>query len=787
MADAADVRKVSHYRLIEKLGAGGMGEVYLAEDTILGRNVALKLLPQSAVTDREASHRLIREAQAAAQLDHPNICSIYEAGEEEGVSFIAMQLIEGRPLSDRVHEGTLSAGESLTIAAQVAEALGEAHRCGIVHRDVKPANVMIDRRGQSKLMDFGLAKSFVSWGDDAADDATARMLTRPGSVIGTVDYMSPEQLRGEAADARSDVWSFGVMLHELLTGTRPFSGKSHAEVISAILRDQPAPQAARGDAFGPVIDRCLRKSPSERYANAGEVHVALEILRKTPAADSPTGAKGSATTTPRAARSSAPSTGRKTRIGRIRSLAVLPLDSHSVDPEQEFFAEAMTESLLADLAHIGSLRVVSRTSVMRYKGTRKSLPQIARELNVDAIMVGSVLRVGGRVRISAQLIHGPTDAHIWSQSYERDSEDILALQSEVARAIADEVMVKLTPKERTRLSSVRRVDRAAHEVFLKGVYHFDRGDLGKGMELFAESTKLDPTYAPAWGRIARGYYYLGLFGVMAPVDAFSKLKDAAWKGQDLDPELADAYGYRAMASLYYDWNWAATGEEVRRALELKPNHSEMAHFYGHYLMVMGRAEEGLAACEHAIELDPLGTIMTACVGWHCLFSREIDDSIAPALRALELDPNLFWGHTILGWGYEQQGRRDESIAAYQKAIELSGGMVLTIAALGHAYAQFGRTEEAREVLAQLLERRKNSYVSAYDIATIHLALGDIDAAFGWLDEAYIEHASFLIHIHWDPRFDGVRDDPRFDALLRRIGLPSVAKSHPSNAIPAGAH
>jgi eukaryotic-like serine/threonine-protein kinase len=783
MAEAADVRTISHYRLVEKLGAGGMGEVYLAEDIVLGRNVAVKLLPRSAAADREASHRLICEAQAAAQLDHPNICSIYEAGTEDGVSFIAMQLIEGRALSDRLDEGAMPVEEVCTIAIQVAEALSEAHRRGIVHRDVKPSNVMLDRWGQSKLMDFGLAKSFLSSGDDGTEDVTVQRLTRPGTVSGTIDYMSPEQLRGESADGRSDVWSFGVMLHEMLTGGRPFSGSSRVEVISSILRDQPVLQYTRGAAFASVIERCLSKPASGRYADAGELHVALVDLRKAAAGDAPGAAKTTAATS-RAARSRDASTPRKAKIGRIRSLAVLPLDSHSVDIEQEFFAEALTESLIADLAHIGGLRVVSRTSVMRYKGTRKRLPQVARELNVDAIMLGSALRVGGRVRISAQLIHGPTDAHIWSQSYERDSEDILALQSEVAHAIADEVRVKLTPRERSRLSNVRRVDRAAHEVFLKGIYHFDRGDLGRGMELFAESTKLDPTYAPAWGRIARGYYYLGLFGVMSPHDAFSSLKDAAWKAQDLDPELSEAYGWRAMASLYYDWNWAATGEQLRRALELKPNQAELSHYYGHYLMVMGQAEQGLAACEHAIELDPFGTIMTACVGWHCLFSREIDEAVVAAQQALEMDPNLFWGHTVLGWAYEQQGHRDESIAAYGKAIELSGGMVLTTAALGHAHAQFGRSAEAGEILTQLLERRKTSYVSAYDIATIYLALGDTDSAFVWLDEAYAERASFLIHIHWDPRFDGVRTDPRFDSLLQRIGLPSVARSLPPIASPA---
>jgi serine/threonine protein kinase/tetratricopeptide (TPR) repeat protein len=740
-----------------------MGEVYLAEDIALGRKVALKLLPQSAARDENASHRLIKEAQAAAQLDHPNICSIYEAGEDAGVSFIAMQLIDGQSLSDRIRAGGLGPDEALAIATQVADALSEAHRHGIVHRDVKPSNVMLDARGQAKLMDFGLAKTFARSLEDAAQNSTASGLTEPGTIIGTIAYMSPEQVRGQAADARSDVWAFGVMLHEMVTGGKPFPGGIPAEIMSAILRDRPAPQSANiGGGFGPVLDRCLRKNPAERFQDAGQMHAVLEAVRSARASKSQRDAR----------QGGEPAPARRTRR-RIRSLAVLPLENHSVDPDQDYFADAMTESLLNDLAQIGGLRVVSRTSVLRYKGTHTPLPDIARELDVDAIIEGSVLRVGNRVRITAQLIHGPTDQHLWAKSYERDSEDILALQSEVARAIADEVRVKLSPRERSRLASVRRVDRAAHEAYLKGIYHFDRLDMGRGMECFAESTRIDPTYAPAWGRLARGYYYLGLFGAMAPVEAFSRLKEAAWKAQDSDPELAEAYGWRAMASLYYDWNWSATGEEMRRALELKPSHAEISHYYAHYLMVMGRTEQGLAACENAMKLDPLGTIITACVGWHCLFSRQINDAVAPALRALAMDPNLFWAHLVLGWAYEQQGLAEESIAQYEKAVALSGGMVLNVAALGHAFAQFGRTPEASAVLAQLLERRKSSYVSAYDIATIHVALGNTDEAFQWLEEAYAEHASFLIHINWDPRFDGLRSDPRFGDLLGRIGLPST--------------
>jgi eukaryotic-like serine/threonine-protein kinase len=760
---AEDVRTISHYRLLQKLGAGGMGVVYLAEDIALGRKVAIKVLPTELARDRTASLRLMKEAQAAAQLDHPNICSIYEAGEDDGVPFIAMQLIEGESLADHLTSGSLAADARLEIATQVADALSEAHRCGMVHRDVKPQNVMLNQRGQAKLMDFGLAKVFARSAvqPDAKTDA---MLTMPGSVVGTVAYLSPEQVRGEEADARSDVWAFGVMLHEITTGARPFSGKAAVETMSAILRDEPAPRPAQTDpSLGAVIDRCLKKNPVERYQDATQLHSALQMIRLKVNAV-PSGISQQSTKAPAV---------RKPRIAKIRSIAVLPLENHSVDPEQDYFADAMTESLVTDLAQIAGLRIVSRTSVMQYKGKHQPLRQIAAELGVDAILEGSVLRVGGRVRITAQLIHGATDQHLWAKSYEREAEDILALQSEVASAVAEEVRVKLTPREKTRLTAVRRVDRAAHEAYLKGIYHFDRLDMGRGMELFTESTRIDPTYAPAWGRLARGYYYLGLFGAISPTDAFSALKDAAWKAQDLDPDLAEAYGWRAMASLYYDWNWSATGEELRRALELKPSHAELSHFYGHYLMVMGDSAKGIAACERAIELDPFGTILSACVGWHCLFSRQIDDAIPPALRALDMDPNLFWAHTILGWAYEQQGLAEQSIAEYEKAVALSGGMVLNVSALGHALANFGRVEESRNVLEQLLERRKSSYVSAYDIATIHVALKDVEGAFHWLEEAFKERSSFLIHTNWDPRLDVLRCDPRFAALLRRIGLPAL--------------
>jgi tetratricopeptide (TPR) repeat protein len=377
------------------------------------------------------------------------------------------------------------------------------------------------------------------------------------------------------------------------------------------------------------------------------------------------------------------------------------------------------------------------------------------------------------VRITAQLIHAPADQHVWARSYDRDAGDLLALQGEIAQAIAGEVKIKVSPQERSLLAKAQPVHREAHEAYLKGIYHFDKLDLAKGMEFYEEAIRLDPDYAPAYGRLSRGYYYFGFFGLAAPKEAFPKLKEIAAIGLEKDDALAEAYGYRALANLYYDWDWVEAEKGFKRALEIMPSHTELNHAYGHYLMVVGRTEEGLESCRRAVALDPVGVIVTACLGWHCLFSRQYDEAVEPLLRALRLDPNLFWSHLILGWTYEQKGLIEQAIAEYQQAVSLSGGMTISIAALGHIYGLSGKRSQAEQVLTDLAERAKKSYVSAYDIATIYVGMSEKDQAFEWLEKAYDEHASFLIHIPWDPRFDPLRSDPRFSRLLARIGLPDI--------------
>jgi serine/threonine-protein kinase len=754
-------KMLGHYKVLQKLGEGGMGVVYRAHDEHLERDVALKLLSARELTDESSRASLFREARAACALNHPNICTIYEVGEAAGQSYIAMEYVEGKPLRAMVPADGLPAEDMIRYGTQIADALAHAHERSVVHRDLKSSNVMITPDGRAKVLDFGLAKRLSRQKLEEVSQSTLS-LTQTGTVAGTLLYMAPEVLLGSSADERSDVWALGVLLYEMAVGRLPFTGVTAFELCSAIIRDSPAPLPPEVPAgLRGIIQGCLAKDPGERYQRAGEVRAALETLARRPL-----GAREVSARAP------------EIRPGQIRSLAVLPLTNLSGDPAQEYFAEGMTEVLLTDLAQISSLRVISRTSSIQYKGVRKPLQEIARELNVDAVVEGSVQRSGDRVRITAQLIHAPADKHLWARSYERDVGDLLALQSEVAQAIAGEIKITVSPQERSRLTKVQPVSREAHDAYLKGIYYFDRLDLAKGMDYYEQAIHLDPDYAPAYGRLSRGYYYFGFFGLAEPKEAFSKLKEIAAIGLQKDENLAEAYGYRALANLYYDWDWAEAEKGFKRALEIMPSHTEINHAYGHYLMVVGRTDEGLEACERAVALDPVGVIVTACLGWHCLFSRQYDEGIEPLLRALRLDPNLFWSHLILGWIYEQKGMLEQAIAEYQQAVSLSGGMVISVAALGHIYGLSGKRSQAEQVLADLSERAKKSYVSAYDIATIHAGMGEADRAFKWLDKAYEEHSSFLIHIPWDPRFDPLRSDPRFANLLARIGLPDI--SHPAH-------
>jgi serine/threonine protein kinase/Tfp pilus assembly protein PilF len=760
---------ISHYRITEELGRGGMGVVYKAEDTKLKRTVALKFLSPHLLADPSEKSRFLHEAQAAAALDHPNISTIHEVHEAEGHTFMVMAFIEGEDVGAKIESGTMALDEALDIATQVARGLAKAHESGIVHRDIKPGNVIVTKDGVAKVVDFGLAKL-----------ATQTKLTKTGTTVGTVRYMSPEQATGGEVDHRTDVWSLGVMLYEMIAGTPPFRGDVEPAMVYSILNEDPKPVTeTRKDipvALEDIIERALAKDPSKRYATMAEFLAALETQR-----DQITlGIKERKFTAIRKLR-------RRKRLSAgiaaalvvgiaailiqtsykksmaIDSVAVLPFANLSGDPDQEYYSDGMTEMLINELGQVGALTVISRTSVMQYKHTDKPLPEIAKELHVDAVIEASVMKEGEKVRITAQLIRARPERQIWAESYARDAGEVSSVHSEVARAITERIEVAVTADESKRLKATRAVDPAAHDAYLKGLYYGGE----KGARYFMEAIDIDPTYAEPYAGLAGLYCFGGIYGVIPTEVARPKADAALRRALELDPTLGTAYAVRGLIKFLYDWDWFGPDEDFRRALELSPNTLEIHSAYDNYLTGTLRFDEAIAHCKKAMELDPRPGAFEEHLAWIYYYAGRYDDSIALLKKQATMGPSVY---LQLAWAYVEKGMCEEATAALDSVFALTANpdeVVLNQA--GHYYARCGRIDRAEEILDSLLAMSEREYVDPGHIAFVYAGLGRPDEMFEWLEKGYEQHSFYMMVFPTD--FRAYRDDPRYIDLARRVGIP----------------
>jgi serine/threonine protein kinase/TolB-like protein/Flp pilus assembly protein TadD len=757
------------YQVLAPLGAGGMGEVYLAEDSRLRRAVAIKLLAHRTAGTPDALKRFKREARAISALNHPNICTIHDIGEHEGRPFFVMECLEGRSMKDHIAAGPLPMHELLQLSIGIADALDAAHSKGVIHRDIKPANLFVSERGQAKVLDFGLAKLDTERerseeaviASDVETKPQSSGLTRPGTRMGTLSYMSPEQARGEELDARTDVFSFGVVLYEMATGRPPFSGQSAAETLRAILTEVPvAPTALMPSlprSLERIIQKALEKSPEKRYQSAVALREDLaNVLREMEnrwisrrRVLAMTGTTAAAAT---AAYLTRPLWFRPPKRVMV---AVLPFEDLVGDSKQAFFSDGLNEEMISALGRLypESLGVIARTSVRQYRTTPKPVPEVGRELGVDFVVEGSVRREGDRLRISTKLVRVRDQAQVWAESYDRDLRQVLVLQGEIAQAIARGIERRLSPSAEVRQALIRTLDPRAHEAFLKGEYE--------------KAVAIDPAYARAHVGLAENLYFQGFFGGLAPLEAFPKEKEVAATAIRLDPTLGAAYGWRALALAHGEWAWPAAERDFRAALELEPSNADVRHHYAHYLLALNRGGDSAAECDRAIVHDPFNATLHACQGWHHIWAGDYNAAVAAGHKALALEPKNGWAPVVMGWAYEQLGRHEEALAS----LKLAPGLALRDSSIAHVLAGLGRREPATDVLSKLLADSESKYVPAYDVAVVYEGLGDRPRALEWLERAHREHSGFIIHVAWDPRLRSLSREPAFRDLLRRMAVP----------------
>ena len=739
---------ISHYRITSKIGEGGMGEVYRATDTKLNRDVALKVLPGAFAADRERMARFSREAQVLASLNHPNIASIYGLEDSDDKHALVLELVEGETLAERVGRGTVPLEESLKIALQMAEALEAAHEKGIIHRDLKPANVKITPEGKVKVLDFGIAKLT---GLESGAEVPTR-LTVPSTPMGTISYMSPEQALGQGIDVRTDVFSMGAVLYELITGRPPFQGETAVQILNQTLNSTPpAPTTVNPEVpleLEQIVLKALSKDVQDRYQSTQELRRDIERFGKT----SDTG--------------SGPP-----------SIAVLPLLNLSADPENEYFSDGLAEELINALAQVEGLKVASRTSAFGFKGRAQDIRVIGEKLKVGAVLEGSVRKSGSRVRIIVQLTNTKDGYQLWSEKFDRVMDDVFAIQEEIAQAITERLQVRRLGEQQENLVERLTHDAEAYNLYLKGLYFWNRrtdADLLKARSSFELAAERDPSFAQAMSGLADTYAILGMaeYGICAPRDVLPRAKERAQRALDLNPRLAEAQTTLAHVTAFYDWDWDEAERQFQRAIELNPEYPMSHHWYALFLAAMERHDDALREERLALELAPTSLIINKNVGTILHYQGDYDGAIEVYQETLELDPHFSRAHFYLGASYVQVGKYREAIVEFQRATELTGGNTVSLAMLAHALAVSGRRDEALHVLEELrdLSKTKDRFVGSISFAFIHLGLGDEEETFECLSNALTERSSWLVSLRVEPLFNPTRTDERFEKLMREVGL-----------------
>jgi serine/threonine-protein kinase len=756
MADLSPLtgRLLGHYRVIEKIGAGGMGEVYRAHDEHLVRDVAIKVLPLKTFTDDSARRHFREEALVLSRLNHPNIATIYDFDTQQGLDFLVMEYIRGVTLSERIANRALPEREIVRLGVQLVEGLMAAHDRGVIHRDLTPKNLRLTLDGRLKILDFGLAKLARPAGSESETESETRL------GAGTLPYMSPEQLHGDLVDSRSDIWAAGTVLYEMATGRRPFQAPG-LQVVNQILHQVPAVPGSLNPDITPTLDtvimKCLEKEADARYQLVKEL--AVDLRRSLTGNVTPVH----------------PATGRtaKPRATSIRSLAVLPLVNLSGDPQQEYFADGMTESIITDLGRLTGLKtVIARGSVMRYKNTQKPPAEIARELSVDALITGAVLQSGNRVRVTAQLIQPDTGQQLWAEHYEHDLIDILQLQNDVTKAIASEIRVKLTEGEQARLASLRYVNPQAYDAYLMGRVHFYKMTpqaLDTALEYFQRALQKDPTMAAAHAAIGYLWGLRAHIGVMPSVEGWQRARAAAVKALELDDMLAEAHDALAIVLGCYDWAWTAAEREFQRAIELNPNYANVRLFYSYFLYAMRRSAESRTQITRALELDPHNSMFHHALGFQLCEEGRPEEAVMHFQRAITLQPDTLFAHAGLMAVLEAKGEYKRALVEAKEFFALLRATEI-VDLLDRGYAQGGYRGAIR-LSADALASKPRPGVSPLDVMQMYIFLGEKDLALDLLEKAFQERASRLIYINANSGYRPLHSNPRFREIVRQMNFP----------------